>query len=223
MPTKEKSVESTLQTCAETSRKVIGPAQPRANPSVWKDSILHRPLSDFLMLIEAAHLLRVHLLCLDVRENGHSNSQWVRWRYFCDTDHLFSLVCTLEITWFYSRGIWFCRQDSSFQLSPVVTKPKNTSCINTLIHQMCWHLMVTPKTRQQGWALFLGVCTFLLFILQGFSRISCSQKSFLEFSCHLGVFSRNPKSLSTEKLHDCLLLIRVTGFQSTRPTDLVVE
>lgn len=91
-------------------------------------------LSDFLMLTEAAHLLRLHLLCLDIRKNGHSNSQWVRWRYFCDTNHLFSLVCTLEITWFYSRGICFCRQDSSFQLSPVVAKPKKTSCINTLIH-----------------------------------------------------------------------------------------
>lgn len=55
--------------------------------SVWKDSIFHRPLPDFLMLTEAAHLLRVHLLCLNIWRNWHSDSQWFRWRYFCDTDH----------------------------------------------------------------------------------------------------------------------------------------
>lgn len=83
--------------------------------------------------------------------------------------------------------------------------------------------MVALEVRQQVWALFFWVCTSLLFILQGFRRISWSQISFLGSSCHLEVFSRNPKSLFTEKLHGCLLLIRVTGFQSTRPTDLVVE
>lgn len=57
----------------------------------------------------------------------------------------------------------------------------------------------------------------------GFSEMCLLEPLFPGPSCLLGMFSRNWKSLSTQKLYGCFLLIRITGFLSMRPADLMVE